>query len=715
MILRISLIFNFLLVFLMSQNSFGQEKSLINDYRTLDQALKFPEETTHLKFFSDSLSLNKFFQSPKSFVKLESIIIIGDLNNKQALALFSKLAEIQTLSEIKISSSNFSNAGVFGLIPNVQKLSIIGCPNLNYEALFENLTRLNALKYLCLENNEINKLPKNIEKLTQITTLRIASNSLLNFNQAIKTICKLPNLTELQLPMNDLTEIASSSNKLLQLESLDLSSNNVTGLSGELSELKKLKSLKLEGNYIVDPVFELEKLKNINLKYLTLDKSLTPENVSKLKKLFPGAQIREVDTFNDNEFVYNSDVDTSGSKDLSVENIERLIQKIDTGTIRINRNEVKALSNAYLFYPQLFGSHKFSYDFDSLIFDVRYADTTYSNVWKIQPNQKYHNIVLEMYAEKPKGEVWFDFNRATEVNRSLIKSNPEVNAFIGMKWVYLGGMTPKEFKNAYVKNEFWSDVRIYYNEPKKNFTIELKSKKGFTSFQAYPRITDLRSNIETSQRMYAKRQERYLKVLQRREDKFHANLYREKERYDRLFKEREFKVWEVFRKQMSEKERAMNNQQWLAYYDEIMREEKKALYSSAANANNFTRSLELEGYRLISAVDQAMNNSVKEFSSVFIDEHKKKLADAKVFLIAPGKKEVYVNQGNLGAKETPLFFDFNSNYKIVVENRSGHLSISTEEDLQRVDFTKKSIVIATKTFDKNLTSIGQIRRELKIE
>ncbi len=715
MILRIILIFNIILVFLLSGKSFGQEKNVVKDYRTLDQGLKFPEETTCLKFFSDSLSLNRFLNSPIPFSKLESIIIVGDLNDKQANALFSKLSEIAGLIEIKISSSNFKSPKVLSLIKNLQKLSIIGCPNLNYDVLFEHLSNLNSLKYLCLENNELNKLPKNIEKLNQVTTLRIASNSLLNFNNAIKSICKMPALIELQLPMNDLTEISSQTAKLEQLESLDLTSNNVTGLPEELSSLKKLKSLKLEGNYIVDLALELEKIKNPNLKLLTLDKSLTPESLSKLKKLFPAAQIREVDTFNDSEFVYSAEEDSLNSNAMYSEKLEKIIQKIDTGTIKVYRNEIKALSNAYLFYPQLFSSHKFSYDFDSLIFDVRYADNSYSNVWKIQPNQKYPNIVLEMYAEKPKGEVWFDFNRATEVNRSLIKSNPEVNAFIGMKWVYLGAMNPKEFKNAYVKNELWSDVRIYYNEPKKNFTIELKNKKGFTSFQAYPRITDLRSSVETSQRMYAKRQERYLKVLQRREDKFHANLFREKVRYDRLFREREAKTWDVFRMQMSEKEKAMTNQQWLAYYDEIMREEKKALYSSAANATNLTRSLELEGYQIISSVDQAMNNSVKEFLSVFLDENNKKLADAKVFLIAPGKKEVYVNQGNMGAKETPLFFDFSSNYKIVVENRSGHLSISTEKDLQKVDFTKKSIVISTKTFDKNLTSIGQIRRELKLE
>jgi hypothetical protein len=192
-------------------------------------------------------------------------------------------------------------------------------------------------------------------------------------------------------------------------------------------------------------------------------------------------------------------------------------------------------------------------------------------------------------------------------------------------------------------------------------------------------------------------------------------LFKDKERYDRLFKERESKVWEVFRKQMSEKEKSMTNQEWLAYYDEIMREEKKALYSSAANANNLIRSFELEGYRMVNAVDQALNNSVKEFLSVFLDENNKKLADARVFLIAPGKKEVYINQGNLGAKDTPLFFDFNSNYKIVVETRNGHLSLCTEKDIQKVDFTKKNIVISTKTFDKNLTSVGQIRRELRLE
>lgn len=707
----------FLLVLLLSFSSFAQEKTRV-EYSTIDTAILNPDETTALILNCDSSSLKKFFELDKPLRNLTSIILNGETDPETFRKIFSKLSEMPGLKELEINSENFSDAQIVSSLKTLEKISIRACPTLNYKSLFDNLAPLNELKQLILDNNKLTKLPGNIEKLAKVSTLRISSNSLLNFKKAVGAISKMPALTELSLYGNDLTEVPANIGKLEKIEVLDLRSNNITVLKEEMSDLKKSRTLRLEGNYIADPVFELGKAKNPNLKVLTLDKGLNEEDMNEIKKIFPAAQIREVDILTEAELSVDST--PSDTLKLSPEDAFKLkavlSEKIDTGTFRVQRNEVKALSNAYLYYPKLYNTQKFSYEYDTLLFDVRYFDTTYCNTWKIQPNQKYPNIVLEVFKQSPKGELWFDFSREMDRSRFLVKNNPEINAFVGMKWVYIGDpMTRREFKRSYIKNKMYLDARIYYNEPEKNFTIELKEKSGFTKLNAYLRVPDLGSPIESSQKFYTKRYERYLKVLQRREDKFHKKLFRDKSRYDKMFYQREAKIWEVFRSQMSSRERQMNKEEWLAYYDEIMREEKKALYSSAANAGNLLRSLEIEGYKIVNAVEMAMANNVKEYSCTFNDENAKKIADSKVFIIAPGKKEVYVFEGNLGAKETALFIEFSSNYKIVIESRSGHLALATEDELQKIDYQKSSLLIPAKVMDKNLTSIGQVRRALKLE
>jgi hypothetical protein len=75
------------------------------------------------------------------------------------------------------------------------------------------------------------------------------------------------------------------------LQVLDVSNNVLTELPGEISSLKAINNLSIQGNLLLNPVKELEKLKENDIRFLSLDKELSGEEIAQLKKMFPKAEI----------------------------------------------------------------------------------------------------------------------------------------------------------------------------------------------------------------------------------------------------------------------------------------------------------------------------------------------------------------------------------------------------------------------------------------
>ncbi|NMM47648.1 leucine-rich repeat domain-containing protein [Marinigracilibium pacificum] len=183
------------------------------------------------------------------------LIPIVDLNN---LNLDSIPEEVQS----------FKNAYELGLIGN----------NISYINI-DLLSKLNKLRTILLQNNEIDYLPPELRLLSNIEILNLSSNPINDIN----SIYSLTNLKELDLSLTEIKEISDQISKLRKLEKLDLGVNDqLESISDEIFELPKLKDIHFP-----------ETLKSLNLEGTNLNQintlwcpfDLLKENENGLKKM----------------------------------------------------------------------------------------------------------------------------------------------------------------------------------------------------------------------------------------------------------------------------------------------------------------------------------------------------------------------------------------------------------------------------------------------
>lgn len=597
----------------------------------------------------------------------------------------------------------------------LHSLTIVQSPGLNFTNLFRKLAGAKSLNRLVLDNNGIRVLPKTIIMMQSISSLVIRNNENFEVEKALQIMSRLPNLKELALPVNQLSDLPECIALLKNLEILDLSDNQLIDLPSRMGSMDSLEVLNIEKNVLVNPVKTLEKLKGLNIKYLSMDVCMTDKEMEKLSKIFPKAEIIEiVDTvsnMDDGSNIYDYfEVDSISGYDSS---------DFEYRTIIVDGAKFRALSDAYLRYPVIFDKPNFLNTFDSLLFEERYMDTTYSNVWKIQAWRNYDNIRLYLFKGGEKGEIWFDFHKdykkTSFPDAYITKNNAEILTFLGLKWVYQGTLTKNQFVSKYIKKgktyKYWMDARIYFNERDKNFTIELKDNKGFSQFNAYVRNRSQLISIEKSQESYEYYFERYTKALDNRRKRFHKRLFKDKSAYDITLMRSKINAWESFRKNyMSLEEQRMSMKNWLEYYDQVIADEKAALENSAPCISLFERNLQLNGFN--NANNTALladTNKMKGVYGMFRDEQKNMVAAVSVVLINIDEKFYRSFDGSLGLKNIRLYFKIPYRYAIVAELRNGDIGILKPVNFSQITLRhNKEYVFTLEKLSRKIFTIGQI-------
>lgn len=661
---------------------------------------------------NDCMNYTEALQDPS-----QAHCVYIDCHQDDCNEFFNRMTEftsMKTLEIINLGKDIFPRD--LSTMKELQTIALVQSPGVNYNVLFRKLATLPSLKKLLLDNDGLVILPKTIQMLNQMHHLVIRNNENFDVEKSIPLLSHLLSLRELSLPVNQISDLPENIGMLNHLEVLDLSDNQLADLPNGMSNMDSLEVLNIEKNVLINPVTTLEKLKGLNIKYLSMDVSLTAKDREKLNKIFPKAEIVEIiDTMGNEDEVYSETYYPMDSLAIDTSDVEYR-------TILVDGAKFQALSGAYLHYPLIFDGGNFKSTFDSLLFEERYLDTTYSNTWKIQPWRTYNNIRLYLYKDGEKGEIWFDFHAYAKENEVpaaepfIAKNNPELMIFLGCKWVYQGELSKSQFTRKFIKTQngyrYWVDARVYYNEREKNFTVELKDQHGFTQIKAYLRNRSTSVTLEKVQESYESYFEKYTKALDNRRKRFHKRLLKDKSAYD-LTLERSFLTsWESFRKvYMGPEEQRMSMKNWLEYYDKVIADEKQALKNAAPTSELLQRSLVLNGFR--NASNDALNSDttrMKGIYGMFRDDNNNMVAVLKVILLNMDQKNFRTFEGSTGLRNIRLYFVNNESYSVIAEIRNGDIGVLSPDVFSQMKlFQNKEFIFALKRLPRKISSIGQIQ------
>ena len=692
------------------------------------------------------LDINKAANSPDS---VEYLFL--DCTTDNCEKIINDFSKYKNLKGLYISSYDAKTIGKnLELLSNLETLTIEKSPEINLTKLFNSLALLTNLKDVSLKDNELTKLPANIKNLNQLKSINISNNNDLNLEKTIDQLAELNSLEEIYLPVNSITDLPSNIGKLSKLKVLDISNNYLEDLPDGIGEMRSLEELSIEGNLVQNVSNSLAKAQNINLKYIALDEGLTDKEKKRLKELFPNAEIKEVDSDAsiDEQIANNMEDEKDTNPTTIIETTptptvkgEKQTNNINFGELKIENQDLKIYSQAYIHYPEVFQLRRFS-TFDSTMFEERFIDTTYANTTKIQYANlnaaTYERIALTGTKGGNKTDIYFSFS---SYNRSSInRSHPELSAFTSMSWVYNGNLSKKEFTKKILKRKredykwykistwgfwykyrFWTDVRITYNNEDQNFTLKLKNIDGFKEITAYPVYNSSNRTIDDAQQSYVKRYARYSKTLDRRKNRFEKHHLKDHAQYKKSNRIAEEKRWKSFQKNyMSAKEKELSKEEWLIYYDKVIANERKAMGNAAASISNIERSITLDGYTkgyLWRNPNQNLQNvdtsQIITIKTLYQDVDSNMLAVKRIIILNKDDKTYQTYDGGLGIKMIRLNLIQGTNSVFVVQLRNDDTGYVKSNEYQKIKFPKnKKYKFTLKTVNSKFGTVQMVREEL---
>ena len=668
-----------------------------------------------------------------------------DCNTDNCARVFNQIRDYSSLKGIYISNydDKISGKGIESL-SELTSLTIDKSPQINLTKLFNSLSKNANLTYLSLKDNNLKKVPTNIKLLSSLSSINISNNDNLNLEKTILQLSSLKNLEELFLPVNSITELPDNINTLKNLKTLDISNNYLEDLPNGISEMRNLEELSLEGNFINDLSATLEKTKNISLKYIALDNTLTKKEKERLRELFPNAQIKEIDT-SDPEDERIKTIIKSEKNEGDIEEIpltgtietyptsNQVTKNINFGEIKVEEKKIKIYSQAYFHYPKVFGLQK-PFIYDTTMFEERFLDTNYAYIYRrqlrINSESALGRIKLGKYKTSKNDDIQFS------VNTLLSRTNMELMAFRGMKWVLVDNKNHDSFKKnlVYAKDykwykpskwayrnkwKFWTDARLAYNQDQLNFTLILKDLHGFTELTAYPIFHSVNRTLEDAQKTYAQRYSRYTKSLSRRKKKFERDNQRDKSRLEKSRKASDQKRWVSFQKNyMTDQEKKLSREEWLAYYDKVIANERKAMGNASASISNIERSINLDGFvkDYLWQNPNTRNSDSSLVSSVrtlYQDTDSNMLAIKRIIIINKENNTYQSYDGSLGIKTVRLNLIQWSNSVIIAQLRNDDIGYIKSNKYQKISFPRNGKYKFTlKTINTKFGTVQMLREEL---
>lgn len=461
--------------------------------------------------------------------------------------------------------------------PNLRVISIVGNKKLDYNNLFKKLEGLDSLQKISLVDNKLKEIPKSLQKVTSLKELHISGNENLNYEQLIDQLEKT-DLEALSIPLNSLSDIPQNITKLKSLKVLDIRKNFIADFPNDLGEMDSLQSLQVEDNLILDLGEELSKIKDLNIKYVSFDVD-NAEELNDLKKLFPKAT------------VLNGNV-----PDESVASTQYQNEQTEDNFQPNQLKEELICTDAIDKYNSIFLSRNNYYSYDSLEFSERLVHSDYAYNEKILADGNYEGVPILMHGK------WQPFKRSINYPKYKVKKGeiafsicpngnlyPELKAFNGMLWVYVGGQSKKEFFKTYVKGKNWKDVFLEFDEVNETFFVVLKGE-SLVRIPAYPRYVNKNASLKLAKLHYAKKYEMYERRLDLRGVRFDKELAREQEKSTLRKNKFETANWNKLSNYMCPFEQQLTKQGWLNYRKHVLDLQHKKLDTLITDFNNLKQS-----------------------------------------------------------------------------------------------------------------------------
>ncbi len=457
---------------------------------------------------------------------------------------------------------------------------------------------------------------------------------------------------------------------------------------------------------LISPAKDLEKLKGNDIRFLSIDKEVSGEEIEQIKKIFPNAEI--------NFPIENLEKEDERQQETS---LPIPINNIYNGELKTKR-ELKILSGAYLLYPTLFQG--IMYNFDTLRFEERYANQNYTNVFQRLPT-----------GQSMGGEFYFGRTFWRSIKKDRIKQKlfwipdspymssiyPELRAFSGMYWIYQGELSRRKFKKNFLKKS-WGDIRIEFDKNNSMFTIHLKSPTGFEKITAYP-FTYNNIPLEKVQQTYVIKFLGYEKALSRRAELFRRNLNKGKKKYDANFKKMHDYAWKELQINMCNEEKLMSQNDWLEYYDNIVANEKKAIDNAPLSLAFLLRQLSLVGFNTRAGNNRTPTTGfrINTLNVDFIDATGSgKLAVANIIILDNRNKTFSQMTGTLGLAPNLIPISQYSSNLVFVQLRNGDFGLVTSNEIDRQPIQPlQTCQYKVKVFDKNLDTIGNLLKAAGLE
>lgn len=227
--------------------------------------------------------------------------------------------------------------------------------------------------------------------------------------------------------------------------------------------------------------------------------------------------------------------------------------------------KVEILSDAYLYYPDFFD---IEYNMDTLTFEERYQNFDYARTNKIdwETIKKEKNIEPQIKLNlltTNDNKIWLSLKYSKE-------HFPELEVYDGMCWIYNSIIDKKDFKNKYIKNKVYTDIRLFYDEENNVFTIELKTPDGFIELSAIANFLGGNLDPKVAKEACSLRYPDYKIRLENEAEDLNYSIKKNKSRSARMYQREIDKAWRNLRRKMSEEENKMSNEEWLNYYKKLM-------------------------------------------------------------------------------------------------------------------------------------------------
>lgn len=600
---------------------------------------------------------------------LEYLRIVGYKPGSHWEDLFNLLSNYQKLKGLEL----YYNEGLEEVPKkisdneNLKVISIVGNRRMNYDDLFKKLGKLKNLESVSLIDNKLKEIPSSIGKIKKLKKLKVSGNEGVNYSNLISELSKNNGLEELSIPLNSISEIPENISELKKLKVLDIRKNYIAEFPESISKLDSLEEFKAEENIILDIPNELNKLKNLNIKYLSFDEDATPEDLKELKTIFPDALIES-------------------KKSMTASFVDEEKGSAGKG-VKFKKEDANECWDAIDAYNSLF-KKKYAYsDFDSTRFLSRLTDFDYCYNDRVLANGKYEGTGLLLHNKFQ----WFN----KDVNYPRYKLNkdeigfsfcpdgnmyPELKAFTGMVWIYVGGKNKKEFYKDYVKNKDWKDVYLEYDPSKKTFFAVLKGVQ-LEKIPVYPRYINRNSSLKDAQKQYSKKYKMYERRLNLRAKRFNEEIDRSKEKNDRIHKRWSDLKWNKLKGYMCDYEMTLSRDGWKQYRTFMIDKQHTPIDTLAASQRNFKTSLRVKrvDYNNRAPVE-AKRNMINSVSAQVLLNFKDSVGmhdmPARMMMYQMDKAllEAYEISGSTGIE-----FPMNSKFIVILQRGSRYILLSKKE------------------------------------